>query len=124
MFEQYNHHLYVLECTQGTTADNGDYIPGTSVWTHWGKCREETNGKGEVIRTTDQEAYKFSSLVQLPAGTPRIAEGTRIVVSDEELDTEGMTKQDISDLQMSGIIRLSGNCHKFDSGRLHCRMWV
>jgi len=124
MLEQYNHHLYVLVCTPGTTAENGDYVPGTSEWTYWGKCREETNGKGEAIVTTDQKSYVFSSLVQLPVGTPRVAEGMRIAVSDTVLETGGMTRQGISDLEKSGTVRLSGSCAKFDSGRLHCRMWV
>ena len=124
MFNQYYQHLYVLLCAPGTTADNGDYIPGRSEWVYWGCCREETNGRGQVIKTTDQEAYKFSSLVQMPAGMPRIPEGTRIAVSDMELNTGGLTNQVLSDLQKTGTVRLSGSCHKFDSGRLHCRMWV
>ena len=138
--KQYPHYLYAWHSTGATRAENGDFIPGRGSWTFHTMCREETNGKGEEIYTADQKAYKFAALVQMPVGTPRIPEGTCVMVSDQPLpdieigiaDIEGSALED-SDGGSIGVpgnmhdvpnVRIYGACAKFDSGQLHCRLWL
>lgn len=103
VLEQYPHYLY-------RDTEDG--------WVYVGRCREETNGKGGHIRTADMEVYTFSSIVQMPAGTPKIPEGVEIAV----LEKPSEMPNGPSSLTMS--LRILGTCAKFDPGRLHCRMWV
>lgn len=121
-FQQYPHYLYKEISKAPETDENGDRIPGASEWVYVGRCREETNGKGETISTADRKEYRFSSLVQLPVGTPRIPEGTGVLVSEVELDQEEL--EDIPVLIADGTARITGCCSKFDPGRLHCRLWI
>ncbi len=107
-----------METAGDTTIDeNGDRVPAPSYWKYAGRCREESNGKGECITTADFKTYKFSSLIQMPAGTEKIDEGIRILVSAQPLDSNGIDDE-------NGTVRLIGTCAKFDEGRLHCRLWV
>ena len=116
MLTPYPHYLYVQISTPSTTDERGHKHTGETKWVYWGKCREETNGRGEEIRTDDMMSYKFASLVQLPVGTVRIKEGQTVMVTDALID--GIT--DIN----SDIVRITGKCAKFDPGRLHCRLWL
>lgn len=107
VLEQYPHYLY---------RDNED------GWVYVGRCREETNGKGGHIKAADTEYYLYSSIVQMPAETPKIPEGIEVFVSERELVADEMS--DLQPLIEDGTVRVSGTCAKFDKGRLHCRMWV
>lgn len=112
-----------METAGDTTIDeNGDRVPAPSYWQYAGRCREESNGKGECITTADFKTYKFSSLIQMPAGTEKIDEGIRILVSAQPLDPNGIDDGFLDESASS--VRLIGTCAKFDEGRLHCRLWV
>lgn len=114
MLEQYPHYLYIETSSDPTVDGNGDMVPGESSWKYAGRCREETNGMGESIVTSDSKRYVFSSLVQMPAGAEKIEEGAKAMVSDNY----------IGDGDAEGNVRIIGICAKFDRGRLHCRMWI
>ena len=106
--------LYVQRTSGGEEYDsNGDRIPPAAEWVYHCPCREETNGKGEVIVTADRKEYRFHSLVQIPRGIQPIPQGTAIKV----LEPMGRIIEE-------DYVRLSGTCAKFDPGKLHCRMWV
>jgi len=98
---------------------------GSEVWELKGICREETNGKGHVIHITGGDSIVFSSLIQIPAGTERINEGTEIVVTREETETSQLSDYDfINQEKITGLIIAKGKCLKYDFGRLHCRLWI
>ena len=121
---QYNHFLYVLVPGVATRDENGDYEAEDPSWKLWGMCREETNGKGTYVVIADKGLYQYSSLIQLPSGTPYIPDGTDVVVSDEELDVSSLTRTGIQELIREGRVRIAKESAKFDVGRLHCRMWL
>jgi hypothetical protein len=111
---QYPHYLYVkTAAAEATQAANGSWVAGTAVWTLTAICREETNGKGASIVSNDGRSLVFSSLIQLPARSTKIVEGSEIMVLKQ-------TAQTVSEANAI----LKGTCLKFDDGRLHCRMWV
>jgi hypothetical protein len=123
---QYPHALYALTTPEATRNANGSWVQAEPSWSLVGACREETNGKGSTITTTDGHALLFTALIQLPKGTARVNEGTEVAVADETL-----TAAEIADLganleawRRSGKIRIAGTCAKFDKGRLHCRLWI
>lgn len=124
MLTQYPHYLYVLISAASTTDERGHKKPGETKWIYWGKCREETNGKGAEIKTDDMLSYKFASLVQLPAGTVRIKEGQTVMVSNALLAAEQRSEVVITELKDNGVARIVGKCAKFDQGQLHCRLWL
>lgn len=123
---QYPHALYALTTPEATRNANGSWVQAEPSWSLVAACREETNGKGSTITTTDGHALLFTALIQLPKGTARVNEGTEVAVADETL-----TAAEIADLganleawRRSGKIRIAGTCAKFDKGRLHCRLWI
>lgn len=120
MVEQYPHYLYVRHCEPETrNEENGDFITGSTRWTFHSRCREETNGAGNVIWTADQRAYQFASLVQMPRGTTRIPEGSTVLVADRELTAEEQEQEPAPE-----AVRITADCRKFDKGQLHCRLWL
>lgn len=112
MVEQYPHFLFVfVPGIESVQDDNGNWIPGTeSDWSFHSKCREETNGKGTQIMGVDGKLTIYSSMIYLPKGTVRIAEGTEVLVSETD--------------SKDGQLRVKGTCLKFDAGQLNCRLWV
>lgn len=124
MLTPYPHYLYVLISTPSTTDERGHKHPGETKWIYWGKCREETNGKGQEIIISGTRTYKFASLVQCPVGTVRIKEGQTVMVANELVDTAASSESAIAGLKDSGVARIIAECAKFDPGRLHCRLWL
>lgn len=121
---QYPHYLYRRESSGATRLANGDFVQGSDAWVLHSRCREETNGKGEEISTADVLSYRFASLVHMPSGTARIAEGIEVIVSEQSLDGYDLTDDVIRTLKFDGTIRIKALCAKFDVGRLHCRLWL
>ena len=123
---QYPQYLYALSTSEATqNPTNGSWETGTSKWELKGICREETNGKGHMIHTTGGDSIVFSSLIQIPAGTERINEGTEIVVTREEIEPLNLLDSDfIEQAKIAGLIIAKGKCLKYDFGRLHCRLWI
>lgn len=122
---QYPQYLYALKNGEAVQTANGSWRDGRSKWELKSACREETNGKGSTIQTADGEAIVFGSLVQIPKGAERIDEGTEVLVLREEIEPELLLIKDyIATAKRSGLIVAGGTCKKYDSGRLHCRMWI
>lgn len=123
---QYYEFLYILQGgTEATQQPNGSWAPGASGWTLKGACREETNGKGSVITTADGKALTFASLIQLPVGTTRVPEGTKVIVTSQEVQTSDLENEAYRrTAKESGLIVAEGVCLKFDFGRLHSRLWI
>ena len=104
---------------------NGSWKAFDAEWTLHSICREETNGKGTQIQAANGKFVTFASLIQIPKGVQRIPEGMEIAVADEPLEPSRLLNQEtMEEAKISGIIRISGVCLKFDKGRLHCRLWV
>ena len=79
----------------------------------------------EGYADTNGKFVTFASLIQIPKGVQRIPEGMEIAVADEPLEPSQLLNQEtMEEAKISGIIRISGVCLKFDKGRLHCRLWV
>ena len=121
---QYPHFLYIRTSgAEATQDEDGSWVTPASAWTFHSRSREETNGIGSTVQAANGVFVTFSSLIQLPAGTPRVAEGTEIAVTDRELLPSELSDDTVK-ANPEGIVRVSGTCQKFDLGRLHCRLWV
>ncbi|NCB42915.1 MAG: hypothetical protein EOM59_09870 [Clostridia bacterium] len=122
---QYPQYLYALNNGEATQLPNGSWSDNAATWELKAACREETNGKGATIQTADGKSLVFASLIQFPKGTPRINEGTEVIVTREEVAvTQLLNKDYIATAKDSGLIVVIGTCQKYDFGRLHCRMWI
>lgn len=109
LVKQYPHHLFVETPAMSEQDEQGDWVGLPSTREYIGRCREETEGKGSEVQVAGGVFRQFSSLIQLPRGTGHIADGTRIIVSN---DKEG------------NDIRIEGYTLKCDVGQLHTRLWV
>lgn len=122
---QYPHYLYKYTNEEAVQAANGSWQASEAKWVLHSVCREETNGKGTQIQTANGRFVTFASLIQIPKGVERIPEGVEIVVADKPLEPSQLLNQHITEeAKILGVIRISGECLKFDKGRLHCRLWV
>lgn len=121
---QYPHYLYRRATESEAVQDaNGSWQTTGGAWIFHSRCREETNGKGSQIRTASGKFLTFASLLQLPRGTQYIPEGVEVIATDTELTPEQLS-QDTAPDSAEGTVRISGECLKFDKGRLHARLWV
>lgn len=123
---QYPHFLYKRTSGEAVQNANGSWVTeGEPAFTLCGACREETNGKGSKVQAANGVFREFSSLVQIPVGVQRIPEGVEIVVTTEEIPADQLLSEDfVERAKAEGIVRISGECLKFDEGRLHSRLWV
>ncbi len=122
---QYPHYLYKRTSGEATQNANGSWVAGSGSYSLCGACREETNGKGTKVQAANGVYREYSALVQMPVDVDRIPEGTEIVVTTEEVDTAQLLNESfVETAKASGLVRLNGECLKFDQGRLHCRLWV
>ena len=123
---QYPHFLYKRNSGEAVQNANGSWVKQeTTAYELCGACREETNGKGSKVQAANGVFREFSSLVQIPVGVQRIPEGTEIVVTTVEVEAERLQSENfVETAKAEGIVRISGECLKFDEGRLHNRLWV
>jgi len=123
---QYPHFLYKRTSGEAVQNANGSWVTeDKAAFTLCGSCREETNGKGNKVQAANGVFREFSSLVQIPVGVERIPEGTEIVVTTTEVEPGELLSEDfVERAKAEGIVRFSGECLKFDEGRLHSRLWV
>ncbi len=122
---QYPHFLYVRQSESEAVQDaNGSWQTTGAAWKLWASCREETNGKGTQIQAANGRFITFASLIQLPAGTNRVTEGVEVAAADRELTPGELTDEALQGAKTEGVVRIIGECLKFDNGRLHCRLWV
>jgi hypothetical protein len=124
--EQYPHHLYTRTgANEATQDEHGGWAESGGQWQHCGRCREETNGKGTSAAVGGGQFTTYSATIYLPQGAARIPEGTEVIVADTELDPADLDDKDrIRELVNGGLVRIAGTCLKFDTGRLHSRLWV
>jgi len=123
---QYYQFLYALTDTAATQDANGDWSDTDGTWALVTVCREETNGKGSVIQTVDGQSLVFGSLIQIPKGTAKINEGTRVVVTKTTLQTPAnLNDADfVRNQKITGVIIAEGSVLKCDCGKLHNRVWI
>lgn len=124
---QYPHFLYKLVSTETGQNDNGSWEgDGEAAVEFCGSCREETNGKGSKIQAANGVFREFAALVQMPVGVQRVAEGTEVFVTSREVVTPAdlLNGDFVEAAKAEGLVRISGECLKFDEGRLHNRLWV
>jgi hypothetical protein len=123
---QYPQYLYALRTGEATkNPASGSWETGANAWELKGICREETNGKGHVIHTSGGDSIVFSSLIQIPAETGRINEGTEIIVARDEVLPDSLLSGDfVKHAKITGLIIAQGACLKYDFGRLHSRLWI
>lgn len=106
--KQFPYTLHAYQKSESTyNEEDGSWIPGTEEWVIVSKCRDEGNGGGNRIVTTDGEIYVFGAVVYLPKSSPNVALGARIKVTDKD-----------------GNIRLEGDNKLFKKEQLHARLWV
>ena len=107
---QYPHFLFVQTAASGAVQDaDGNWVPKTTSWTLVGPCREETGGRGTKVMLTDGRTVVFTALIQCPVGSPKITEGSRIMVANDNAGTD---------------VLVTGECLKSDPGQLHTRHWI
>ncbi len=124
---QYPHFLYKRVSVEATQNDKGSWEDGEdAAIVFCGTCREETNGEGDKIQAANGVFREFSALVQLPVSVERVAEGTEVFVTSEQLTTPAdlLNGDFVEQAKASGTVRIVGECLKFDNGRLHNRLWV
>ena len=107
MVKQYPYRLKVLEQIDAFfDQSTAEWIEGNSQWVDYGICRDEINGSGSKITTTDGENYVFSAVVYAPKNIKPINKGTKIQVWNED------------ELRLEGIIV------RFSKDQLHSRIWL
>ena len=122
---QYPHFLYTRNSEGEAVQDaNGSWQTTGAAWKLHASCREETNGKGTQIQAANGMFITFASLIQLPAGTERVGLGQEVAVADRQLTPSEQTDEALRSAEAEGVVRIIGECLKFDNGRLHCRLWV
>ena len=122
---QYPHFLYTRNSEGEAVQDaNGSWQTTGAAWKLHASCREETNGKGTQIQAANGRFITFASLIQLLAGTERVGLGQEVAVADRQLTPSEQTDEALRSAEAEGVVRIIGECLKFDNGRLHCRLWV
>ncbi len=105
---QYDYTLKILKKNEGEFDENtSSWIVGLEEWIDISKCRDEPNGSGAKITTTDGQVYSFGSMIYLPKGTDGIKSGDRIKVEDK-----------------GGNIRIEADVVRFSKDHFHSRIWV
>jgi len=86
------------------------YVPATHTGTRSNfPASAEAAGRGQEIETAGGVFRRFTSLIQLPRGTQRVADGTHVVITNDPAGSE---------------VRIRGEVLKFDAGQLHARLWI
>lgn len=111
MVKQYGHFLFKMVLGgDAVQDDDGTWVTPSPTWVFHSPCREETNGRGNVIQGADGQALVFSSIVLLPKGAVKIQEGTKVRVTEIK-DPEG-------------TLRVEKQVMKCDISQMHGRIWL
>lgn len=123
---QYPHFLYKRTSGEAVQNANGSWESSEAAIVFCGACREETNGNGAKIQAANGVFWEFSALVHTPVEVQRVTEGTEVFVLTREIELpEALLDADfVEQAKAEGLVRISGECLKFDEGRLHNRLWV
>lgn len=109
MVKQYPHYLFATQAGESIQDENGNWVNTDTTSGLVSMCREETDGRGSEIQVADGTYHKFSALIQLPKGAPRLDVGDNLFVAN---DIDG------TDVRIKGVVL------KYDVGQLHSRLWV
>jgi len=107
---QYKYSLFRCETEpeKGIVDEKGNFEPPTEKeFVFICNCRDEQNSSGAIINLMDGKAFQYSSLIQLPFGSPVLKEGDLIQVRDTD-----------------GNIRVQGMVMLFRKDQLHNRAWI
>jgi len=108
--KQYPHYLFAVNAGGDSVQDgNGNWSDSEPQNIFISACREETDGRGSEIQVAGGTFHRFSSMIQLPKGAPKVEVGSTVFVSNNADDTD---------------IRIQGVVLKYDVGQLHNRLWV
>ena len=108
--KQYPHYLFVLQSEEASQDEDGNWIGGSEPTPVFhSKCREEVNASGRRLEVAGGSYHVFKSVIQMPKNKGRIAEGSQIVITDDDAGDN---------------VRLEGSVLKFDKAQLHSRLWV
>lgn len=125
---QYPHYLYKRVSVEATQNEQGSWEESDSeaAVVFCGNCREETNGKGAKIQAANGVFREFAALVHTPTEVEHITEGVEVFVTDTEIENPAdlLNSDFVEAAKAKGVVRISGECLKFDNGRLHNRLWV
>lgn len=106
--KQFPYTLHVFHKSESTYNEaDGSWTPGSEEWVVISKCRDEGNGGGNRIVTTDGEVYVFGAVIYLPKNSLPIELGARVRVLDKD-----------------GNTRLEGDNKLFKKEQLHARLWL
>lgn len=106
--KQFPYTLKVFQKSESThNEEDGSWTSGPEEWVNVSKCRDEGNGGGNRIVTTDGEIYVFGAVIYLPKNSPSVSLGAKIRVIDKQ-----------------GNIRLEGDNKLFKKEQLHARLWL
>ena len=108
MVGQYPYTLKVLKKTESVyDEETGNFIPGSEKWICVSQCRDEGNGGGGKIVTSDSESYVYGAVIYVPKSCPNIDLGAKIKVVD-----------------IDGNVRLLGDNKLFKKEQMHARLWL
>lgn len=107
--KQYPHYLFVTESGESQQDESGNWVVTPNTLRLHGRCREETDGRGQEVETAGGVFRRFTSLIQLPRSTQRVADGTHVVITNDAAGAD---------------VRIRGEVLKFDAGQLHARLWI
>lgn len=108
VIKQYPYTLYVWKLTEAVlNEDTGEWEGGTEEWVEVSKCRDEANGGGQKIVTTDGQIYVFGAVIQMPKNSPSVQIGAKVKVLDKD-----------------GNVRLEAENKLWKKEQLHSRLWV
>ncbi|MBO0947285.1 hypothetical protein [Fibrella forsythiae] len=107
MVIQYPYELWKLVIGQRLQNAEGDWLPAVETWVKHGMCRDEQNGRGQVVILEDGKAYVFNTLIQLPKRTGKLLSGTSVQVRMPD-----------------GEVRAEGEIMQFRPSQLHAQAWL
>lgn len=109
MVEQYPYQLFVKEVPESNYDENrGEWDnSGDTEWMPFGVCRDEGNGAGRKVVTTDGELYLYFWVIYCPLSVQEMKKGALIKVVDKD-----------------GNIRAEKRMVKFSRGQLNARIWL
>lgn len=106
---QYPHFLFVYSSGEAHQNEDGAWEDTFSVLDFHSVCREETAGSGQEVQVAGGVFMRYSSLILLPKGSGKVAEGATVVIANDSNGND---------------VRIKGQVLKFDKGQLHSRIWV
>lgn len=104
----YSYSLYEFKVSESVYDENtGNWSASNEEWVFVSKCRDETNGGGQKVNTTDSQVYIFGAIIYLPKNCPEVTLGAKVRVLDEK-----------------GNVRIEGENLLWKKEKYHARLWL